>query len=233
MANILRRPILVLSANHIHSLTGTQMAENYMQGIYLPLLWTSAECNKSPLLIGHHMNHFTALVPMEPDPRDNRISAVPLVRADSAPLKIHFMLDEEQAKYGSLLRQYMDVVSDPILAAKYSFKSMPAELDLLQESLDLSPSESGALPPPRFTRGTIDRSADQLVAGSMMPSAPLEQTGPQEAYRAPPRQSVPPSGPDHYRPTSAVNQLSTPAPASPTDNQLQPLSVPGKPGFSN
>ena len=43
----------------------------YCVGVYLPLLWESSFCWKTPIALGYTRGHFSALVPMEVDTDEN------------------------------------------------------------------------------------------------------------------------------------------------------------------
>ncbi|XP_046849818.1 ubiquitin thioesterase zranb1-B-like [Xenia sp. Carnegie-2017] len=62
LANILRRPILVICTNFNRGDYNEPIAGVNLGGIYLPLLSDSVDCIKIPLLIRYHHGHFTELV---------------------------------------------------------------------------------------------------------------------------------------------------------------------------
>ncbi len=51
------------------------------QGVYLPLLWETNFCSKSPICLGFTRNHFSALVPMQ-----ERINLASSSSRSSSPL---------------------------------------------------------------------------------------------------------------------------------------------------
>lgn len=118
LANVLRRPIIVLCDDILRGNYDESLADVNMGGLYLPLQCDSVDCVKSPLLIGYHQGHFTALVTTEDGSinvsdeeeilGERTKNAVPLVNSDGSPMKIHFLLSEEMQHSDRLLRQYVD-----------------------------------------------------------------------------------------------------------------------------
>ena len=66
LAHILRRPIIVYGVTNVKSYRGEYfIGLARFQGVYLPLLWETSFCSKSPICLGFTRNHFSALVPMQ------------------------------------------------------------------------------------------------------------------------------------------------------------------------
>ena len=66
MSHILRRPIIVYGVTNVKSYHGEYfIGLARFQGVYLPLLWETNFCSKSPICLGFTRNHFSALVPMQ------------------------------------------------------------------------------------------------------------------------------------------------------------------------
>ena len=57
LANLLQRPIIVVSPEYLNDLQ-----PNFMRGIYLPLLHSPSNCYKKPILIAFWQFHFLPLV---------------------------------------------------------------------------------------------------------------------------------------------------------------------------
>ncbi|XP_046848841.1 tumor necrosis factor alpha-induced protein 3-like isoform X2 [Xenia sp. Carnegie-2017] len=114
LANVLRRPILVICDNFHRGDYDEPIAGVNLGGIYLPLLSDSVDCIKTPLLIGYHHGHFTALVMAENNERghalDNHklVMGVPLTKYDGQPMKLHSLLPEESNYSDRLLREYLN-----------------------------------------------------------------------------------------------------------------------------
>lgn len=64
-------------------------------GVYLPLLWESSFCIKSPITLAYTRGHFSSLVPVEPLPRGKSTTYLPLVDHDHKLLPIHFVTKSE------------------------------------------------------------------------------------------------------------------------------------------
>ncbi|CAF0747883.1 unnamed protein product [Adineta ricciae] len=66
LSHILRRPIIVYGVTNVKSYRGEYfIGLARFQGVYLPLLWETNFCSKSPICLGFTRNHFSALVPMQ------------------------------------------------------------------------------------------------------------------------------------------------------------------------
>ena len=66
LSHVLRRPIIVYGVTNVKSYRGEYfIGLARFQGVYLPLLWETNFCSKSPLCLGFTRNHFSALVPMQ------------------------------------------------------------------------------------------------------------------------------------------------------------------------
>ena len=66
LAHVLRRPIIVYGVTNVKSYRGEYfIGLARFQGVYLPLLWETSFCSKSPICLGFTRNHFSALVPMQ------------------------------------------------------------------------------------------------------------------------------------------------------------------------
>lgn len=82
LAHVLRRPIIVYGVTNVKSYRGEYfIGLARFQGVYLPLLWETNFCSKSPICLGFTRNHFSALVPMQ-----ERISLSTSSSRSSSPL---------------------------------------------------------------------------------------------------------------------------------------------------
>ena len=112
MANVLRRPIIIVAEPVMRSIEGSALAPNNCGGIYLPLLWEPKDCFKSPIVIGYNDNHFVPLLSQQ-DPLDIAYKApsgehaIPLVTNELGSLMIHFVTHEEEAVSFKLLTMYL------------------------------------------------------------------------------------------------------------------------------
>ena len=95
LANILRRPIVIISDTVVHYPSGSvHESVNSFDGIYLPLLWQPADCVRYPVVLGFASSHFAPLLGMdvrlEPAKAD-LIDAIPLVKPNMQPRLVHFL----------------------------------------------------------------------------------------------------------------------------------------------
>ena len=152
LANILRRSIIVVSDDTLRGPYGDSYSPINFGGIYLPLLWDSVDCVKSPLVIGYADGHFTAVISIEdgkmdlgiednpaPSSSSNCIHAVPLVKYDGTPLPVHFLYNYEAPLASDRVRQYLDCAKVPfssnqgetrqtVLVAKLHFSEQPRSM---------------------------------------------------------------------------------------------------------
>ncbi|XP_061193602.1 tumor necrosis factor alpha-induced protein 3-like isoform X2 [Saccostrea echinata] len=120
LANILKRPIIVLADRSARSVYGQSMQKDNIGGIYLPLDWQPSDTCKSPITIAYSMNHFTPLLPQR-TVQDGRATdseyVIPLVYHDFEPIVLRFLLyTEEQLGY-DLINGYLDTKNIPMTTA--------------------------------------------------------------------------------------------------------------------
>lgn len=109
LANVICRPIIILGESTVRSpLAGDSIEQNNFVGIYLPLLWRPAMCERNPVVLCFLHNHFQPLISryqLTSEPKD--MLAIPLVTSRLEPLHIHFLLPHEEPKAHDLLQQYL------------------------------------------------------------------------------------------------------------------------------
>lgn len=128
VANILKRPIIVLGDNKARSVHGQSIQENNLLGIYLPLEWGHSDVSKCPVVIGYSFNHFAPLVSQENTPDGRAIDGeyvVPLILSDQTQLPLKFLLATEEPVAHELLRQYLKIQTVP-LTLQDSIMEVPA-----------------------------------------------------------------------------------------------------------
>ncbi len=95
LSHILRRPIIVYGVTNVKSYRGEYfIGLARFQGVYLPLLWETNFCSKSPICLGFTRNHFSALVPMQE--RINISSSSSSSSRSSSPLILNHDNDIQQ-----------------------------------------------------------------------------------------------------------------------------------------
>jgi len=115
LANVLQRPIIVLGEPFTYGLDGESIEQNNFVGIYLPLLCPPTSCYRMPVVIVFMFDHFQPLLgrarsSLQAD-ESMEIDAVPLVTVDLEPLRIHFLLPDEQGSVANnILQQYLHTV---------------------------------------------------------------------------------------------------------------------------
>ncbi|XP_070541181.1 ubiquitin thioesterase ZRANB1-like [Ptychodera flava] len=121
LAHILRRPIIVYGVKFIKSFRGETLGYARFQGVYLPLLWESSFCWKSPVALGYTRGHFSALVPIEMDTDSNlgagayvdsiddvQVTYLPMTDSEGKLLPVHFITAAEAGTEERLLHEWMD-----------------------------------------------------------------------------------------------------------------------------
>ncbi|XP_051880561.1 tumor necrosis factor alpha-induced protein 3 isoform X2 [Pristis pectinata] len=150
LANILRRPIIVIADRVLRSFdNNTSLAPLHFGGIYLPLHWPAHECYKYPIVLGYDMQHFSPLVAIKD--RNLEISAIPLVhngRRRFEDFTIHFLIPKEEENKDKLLEEYFNLVEIPvpglefgtihlIKAARLDEGNLPEDLNLVEDYYQL------------------------------------------------------------------------------------------------
>ena len=119
LANLLRRPIIIVCDSVLRSFTGSLMADNNLSGIYLPLLSSHQECIHYPLVVGYDYSHFVPLVNYENSHQSDEtcafesqkaqepIQAIPLVDHLLHHLPTHFLTNEEASRVDELKELYL------------------------------------------------------------------------------------------------------------------------------
>ncbi|KAJ8315296.1 hypothetical protein KUTeg_007446 [Tegillarca granosa] len=128
VANILKRPIIVLGDNKARTIHGQSIQENNLLGIYLPLEWSHSDVSRCPIIIGYSFNHFTPLVSQENTPDGRAIDGeyvVPLILSDQTQIPLKFLLANEEPLAHELLRQYLKIQTVP-LTLEESILEVPA-----------------------------------------------------------------------------------------------------------
>ncbi|XP_037068905.1 ubiquitin thioesterase ZRANB1-like [Pollicipes pollicipes] len=122
LAHIIRRPIIVYGVKYVKSFRGEPLGYARFEGVYLPLLWDSSFCSKSPICLGYTRGHFSALLPAMPptshitgagadqhSPEAGGVVFFPLMTHDGKLLPVHFVTRAERGREEALLRQWLDV----------------------------------------------------------------------------------------------------------------------------
>ena len=143
IANMLRRPIIVLSDDVIRNAQGDPISVNDLYGIYLPTLSKPEHCHRKPIVLAYDQYHFCPLQGIDADcDRSASTSLLPLYPSrehvfGQILLPIRFLgHDDSAAESRRLLDAYLDVrektfhgnpgrSSLPLLCAELSTSSLP------------------------------------------------------------------------------------------------------------
>ena len=66
LSDLLLFVLFFIRVKYVKSWRGENLGLAKFEGVYLPLLWDSSFCYRSPLTLGYTRGHFCALVPPEP-----------------------------------------------------------------------------------------------------------------------------------------------------------------------
>lgn len=152
LAHILRRPVIVYGIKFVKSFRGENIGIARFQGVYLPLLWETSFCWKTPIALGYTRGHFSALVPMEIDAlegagaganldtnEDSQVVYLPLTDCHGKRLPIHFLTVSEMGREEALLQQWLDcaVTDNGLLVARMKIDKRPLLVrQMMDEWLD-------------------------------------------------------------------------------------------------
>ncbi|XP_033113289.1 tumor necrosis factor alpha-induced protein 3-like [Anneissia japonica] len=107
MANILKRPIIVLADTMFRDTAGRSLQPQNVTGIYLPVIYKAEECVTYPIVLGYHQNHFVPLVGKKKFPEEIVDMVLPLCTNKLEGFPVHFLLPEEEASKPRLLATYL------------------------------------------------------------------------------------------------------------------------------
>ena len=103
LAQVLRRPIIIIADQFLYGFGGEPIAPIPFGGVYLPLECDPSICIKSPLVLAFDSAHFSPLVPSEEkkDSKSNSVKAsVPLVGPNYDLLPLQFSMDPGEDLFG-------------------------------------------------------------------------------------------------------------------------------------
>lgn len=131
LAQVLRRPIIIIADQFLYGFGGEPIAPIPFGGVYLPLECDPSICIKSPLVLAFDSAHFSPLVLSEEkkDSKSNSVKAsVPLVGPNYDLLPLQFSMDPGEDFVWS------DLDGDSSVAKNFAL-SMDVKLELLKKYL--------------------------------------------------------------------------------------------------
>ena len=164
LAQILRRPIIVIADTMLRDIEGVPVQPINFSGIYLPIECDPEQCYKYPLILGYSSAHFAALVPAEGEDtsmsKQKLSSSIPLSRQNLELLPIQFLRDpgsdwihtEQDSEKRelpelsrneqlSILSNYLQIVK--VSNAHKSKTSLSSSKANIVSEVELSPGEFG------------------------------------------------------------------------------------------
>ncbi|XP_066573477.1 tumor necrosis factor alpha-induced protein 3 isoform X2 [Amia ocellicauda] len=145
LANIIRRPIIVLGGSTEEAIDASSNTPAGPAGIYLPLLWDSEKCYGFPVVLGcvYPFCCFTPLLSNSPSAPE--IEALPLVidtKHRVKELPVHFLPEPDQSTKQQSLRKYLHLSDvffgdSSISVARLESRNLPENLNLVQDYFKL------------------------------------------------------------------------------------------------
>ncbi|KAK7486621.1 hypothetical protein BaRGS_00022146 [Batillaria attramentaria] len=147
VANILRRPIIILTDSSVRAFSGLSLQDNDMGGVYLPLEWDWADTFRTPVLLAYAHNHFCPLLfadrpQSSSSPSTYRKNLAPLVTGKLEQLPVRLLLEGEEPEVGELLKKYLKVKETvmtlegsihSILCAEFETSNLPDDLNVVAD----------------------------------------------------------------------------------------------------
>jgi len=187
LAHVLRRPVIVYGVKYVKSWRGENLGLAKFEGVYLPLLWDSSFCYRSPLALGYTRGHFCALVPPEPvspcggagggaeppasDCHNSGQSPappafLPLMTKDRKLLPVHFLTKSELGREEEMMRDWLEVLvtESGLLVAQQTIERPPLMVaQMTEEWLNYyrKIAQSNTVPGPNRANG---RSGSNLIS---------------------------------------------------------------------
>lgn len=181
LANLLCRPIIVLSEDMLKDAEGRPIAPIPFGGIYLPLEKEIIYCYKYPLILAYESSHFSALVPADGDNMfsngEKLSSSIPLQAKNLSFLPIKFAIDP-----GST----WDMVQEDSVKEEKQDLTLQEQILLLRKYMDVVKVPSK--PPPKQPAPPVAPTAKDLRVGSVIDHVHDMLIGRPEAIQAPPPQ---------------------------------------------
>ncbi|XP_050392258.2 tumor necrosis factor alpha-induced protein 3 isoform X2 [Patella vulgata] len=143
MANILRRPIVVMADEKIRTFgERMSMQENDIGGIYLPLNVPPESCCKFPIILGFTLSHFCPLINCKESASSSQKPILPLLKSDLSQLPLKFLSIDEEPEVANLLSIYLNLIeidhtsggnTIPISSAKIGSQGLSEDLSVVDD----------------------------------------------------------------------------------------------------
>lgn len=140
LANILRRPIIIVTDPTMRTFSGLSLQDNDMGGIYLPLEWKVEDTWRTPVVLAYTHSHFSPLVVTYSSTHGTAAGArslILLVNKCLQQLPVRFLSVREGPGVGQLLRRYLKVRETVMVIDGQLQTILCTELDTLTLSEEL------------------------------------------------------------------------------------------------
>uniref|UniRef100_A0AC35TFL5 OTU domain-containing protein n=1 Tax=Rhabditophanes sp. KR3021 TaxID=114890 RepID=A0AC35TFL5_9BILA len=133
LANVLRRPIIVVSDTILRNAAGEELSPINFGGIYLPLEWPAEMCHRSPLVLCYDSSHFSPLVAMKQQSTSNsNLQAIPITDKNRNLLPVHFSIDPGRQYEWSETPSDMSIKKEG-----ESYQSIDHQINLIGQYMDI------------------------------------------------------------------------------------------------
>lgn len=149
LANMLKRPILLLADSQARSVFGLSLQESDLAGVYLPLDIPDSQCSKTPIILGYNLNHFAPLLSEENGHENNRHTqrqlAVPLITKNFEMLPIRYLLPDEEKHASNLIKKYLKMTElvysqndnmIPVPAAEIEHQPLQKQFNIMEHFVE-------------------------------------------------------------------------------------------------
>lgn len=132
LANVLRRPIIIIADKFLRDFSGDPIAPIPFGGIFLPCECPPETCLKTPLILAFESAHFSAVVASEgKGKQESLVAAIPVVNHDYQLLPIHFSVDPGESFDWSTLDKETELPSKLLLSAEQNLELLGKYLDIV------------------------------------------------------------------------------------------------------
>uniref|UniRef100_A0A1I7RLE0 ubiquitinyl hydrolase 1 n=1 Tax=Bursaphelenchus xylophilus TaxID=6326 RepID=A0A1I7RLE0_BURXY len=160
LAQVLRRPIIVVADTVLRNANGEELAPIPFGGVYLPLEFSPDQCHRGPLVLCYDASHFSALVAMRQS-NSNYLQTVPIIDRFRNLLPVHFSADP-----GPEFTWWRDGKDQEIAMKLEAEQSDDRMLELMGTYMDIVKMD--------LRRGSIKKSLPFVGETEFAPSVPLK-----------------------------------------------------------
>ncbi|KAI6208554.1 OTU domain-containing protein [Aphelenchoides besseyi] len=160
LANILKRPIIIVSDTILRNANGEELSPIPFGGIFLPLQVEPHQCQRSPLILCYDASHFSPLVGMH-ETSSNWLQAIPITYKNRELLPVHFAVDP-----GPNFNWWKDAEDQRVANELDAQQTDDRHLELIGRYMDIVKMD--------LRRGSVKKTTPLTNGGEFTPSAPIK-----------------------------------------------------------